>query len=207
MRAASRHRARGTLSPRTAVHRARFCAIALVALLGLPGVTLVGGQANPPVEYQVKAAFLFNFTKFVEWPAEVFLNEKTPITLCVFGHDPFGGALDDIVRGEVIGKREVVVRRVNELPGLNPCQLIFVGNTEDKRLSDLLNSLRGTSALVVGETEGDAEAGVVIQFFSEGNKLRFAVNVDAMQRAKLSVSSKLLLLAKIVHDGSHPSKN
>jgi hypothetical protein len=178
-----------------------------VALLGVPGASLIWGQASPPVEYQVKAAFLLNFAKFIEWPAEAFLNEKTPITLCVFGHDPFGGALDEIVRGETISNREVLVRRINELPGLNSCQLIFVGNKEDKRLSELLNSLRGASVLVVGETEGDAEAGMVIQFFSEGNKLRFAVNVDAMQRAKLSVSSKLLALAKIVHDGGHPKGN
>lgn len=207
MRATCRRRGGVTPSPGTAVSRAWFCAIALVALLGVPGGTLIWGQASPPVEYQVKAAFLFSFAKFVEWPAEAFLNEKTPITLCVFGHDPFGGALDEIVRGEAINHREVLVRRINELPGLNSCQLIFVGNREDKRLSELLNSLRGASVLLVGETEGDAEAGMVIQFFSEGNQLRFAVNVDAMQRTKLSVSSKLLALAKIVHNGGHPKGN
>jgi hypothetical protein len=184
-----------------------FCALALAMLLCHAVATAAWAQTNPSVEYQVKAAFLFNFAKFVEWPAEAFLNEQTPITLCVFGHDPFGGALDEIARGEAINNREVLVRRINELPGLNSCQLIFVGNKEDKRLSELLNSLRGRSALVVGETGGDAEAGVVIQFFSEGNKVRFAVNVDAMQRAKLRVSSKLLALAKIVHDGGHPKGN
>jgi hypothetical protein len=109
MRAASWHPRRGTLLRVTAVGRSGLRAIALVALLGVPGATLLGGQASPPVEYQVKAAFLFNFAKFVRWPAEVFLNETTPLTLCVFGHDPFGGALDEIVRGEVINNREVLV--------------------------------------------------------------------------------------------------
>lgn len=180
-----------------------FCALVFATLLSQAAATSTWAQTNPLGEYQVKAAFLFNFAKFVEWPAEAFLSEKTPITLCVFGQDPFGGALDEIVRGEAINNREVLVRRVNDLPGLNSCHLIFVGNKEDKRLTELLNSVGGKSALVVGETEGDAEAGVVIQFFSESNKVRFSVNVDAMRRAKLNVSSKLLALARIVHDQDH----
>jgi YfiR/HmsC-like len=191
----------------TAVGRSRFGALVLVTAVGVPRATPVWGQTSTPVEYQVKAAFLFNFAKFVEWPTGAFLSETTPISLCVFGQDPFGGALDEIARGEAIHNREIVVRRTNELPSMNSCQLIFVGNKEHKRLSELLNAVRGVSTLVVGETEGDAEAGTVIQFFSEGRQLRFAVNVDAMQRAKLSFSSKLLALAKIVHDGGHPREN
>ena len=190
----------------TAVGRSRFGALVLVAVLGVLRATPVWAQTSTPVEYQVKAAFLFNFAKFVEWPPGAFLSETTPITLCVFGQDPFGGVLEEIARGEAIQNREVLIRQTNELPSLNACQLIFVGNKEHKRLSELLNTVRGVSTLVVGETEGDAEAGAVIQFFSEGGQLRFAVNVDAMQRAKVSFSSKLLALAKIVHDG-HPREN
>jgi hypothetical protein len=86
---------------------------------------------------------------------------------------------------------------------LKPCQLVFVNSAEDKLLSEILNSLKGTSALVVGESEGFAERGGEIQFFLEDNKLRFAINVDAIHRARLTVSSKLLALAKIVHDQDH----
>ena len=104
----------------------------------------------------------------------------------MFGQDPFGGVLEEIARGEAILQNREVLDTADQRAAkfLNACQLIFVGNKEHKRLSELLNTVRGVSTLVVGETEGDAEAGAVIQFFSEGGQLRFAVNVDAMQRAK-----------------------
>jgi hypothetical protein len=117
----------------------------------------------------------------------------------VFGHDPFGSVLDEIIQGKTINNRALLARRTNELPDLKPCQLVFVDKEADKGLSDVLNSLKGTSALVVGESEGFAERGGGIQFFLEDNKLRFAINVDAVQRARLTVSSKLLALARIVH--------
>lgn len=190
------------------VHPGRpFCSIALAALLSLAAVTPARGQANPSVEYQVKAAFLLNFVKFVEWPSDAFQSEKAPIILCVFRHDPFGSTLDEIIRGKTINNREVSVRRINELQDLKACQMVFVSSGEDKRLSEILNSLRGTSALVVGEGEDFAKRGGGIQFFLEDNKLRFAVNVDALQKARLSVSSRLLALARIVHDSGHPEIN
>jgi hypothetical protein len=187
--------------------RAKFCATALAALLSLADATPTWAQASPSVEYQVKAAFLLNFAKFIEWPPNVFLGGKTPIAVCIFRYDPFGSALDDIIRGKNINNRELLARRINELPDLKSCQLVFVSKTEDKHLSEVLNSLSGARALVVGESEGFAERGGGVQFFLEDNKLRFAVNVDAVQRARLIVSSKLLALARIVHDQGHPKGN
>jgi hypothetical protein len=122
----------------------------------------------------------------------------------VFKHDPFGTALDEVIRGKTINNRAILARRINELPDLKPCQLVFVNSAEDKLLSEILNSLKGTSALVVGEGDGFAERGGGIQFFLEDNKLRFAINVDAVQRARLNVSSKLLALARIVHSRESP---
>jgi len=90
----------------------QFHAIALATLLSLAAATPTRAQANPSVEYQVKAAFLFNFAKFVDWPPGAFQSEKAPITLCVFRHDPFGGALDEIIRGKTINNREVLARRI-----------------------------------------------------------------------------------------------
>ena len=164
-------------------------------------------ESNPSVEYQVKAAFLFNFAKFVDWPPEAFQSEKAPIALCVFRQDPFGGALDQIIRGKTINNREILARQINKLPDLKACQLVFVSAREDKLLSEILNSLKGASALVVGESEGFADRGGAVQFFLEDNKLRFAVNVDAVQRARLTVSAKLLALARIVHDQGHRKGN
>ncbi|MHB8486484.1 MAG: YfiR family protein [Candidatus Acidiferrales bacterium] len=164
-------------------------------------------QANSPVEYQVKAAFLLNFTKFVDWPPDTFQNGRSPITVCVFGYDPFGNALDEIIRGKNINNHELLARRINELPDLKGCQLVFVSEREEKRLPEILNNLKGVSALVVGESENFAERGGEIQFYLENNRMRFAINVDAVQRAHLTVSSKLLALARIVHDPGHPKGN
>ena len=184
-----------------------FCAMALAALLSLAAAAPTRGQDNPSTEYQVKAAFVFNFAKFVEWPVDTFKSENDPIVFCVFRHDPFGSALDEIIRGKAINNRAVLARRITELPDLKSCQLVFVSSVDYGHLSEVLKSLKGTSALVVGESEGFAERGGGIEFFQEDKKLRFAINVDAIQRARLTVSSKLLALARIVHDQVHPRGN
>jgi len=178
-----------------------------VAFFTLAVANPIRPQEAPSVEYQLKAAFLFNFVKFVVWPPDVFPSDKTPLTLCVFRDDPFGGSLDEVIRGKTINSRELLARRVNELSNLKTCQLVFVSQKEEKQLPEILNSLKGASALVVGEGGDFAESGGAVQFFLENNKLRFAVNVDAIQRARLQASSKLLALAKIVHDSTHAKGN
>lgn len=193
-----------TIPLRTTYSLVKFCATVLAALLSLAAASSIRAQAGTSVEYQIKAAFLFNFAKFVDWPPDAFPSDKAPITLCMFRHDPFGSSLDEIIQGKTINNRAILARRTNELPDLKPCQLVFVDKEADKGLSDVLNSLKGTSALVVGESEGFAERGGGIQFFLEDNKLRFAINVDAIQRARLNVSSKLLALARIVHSRENP---
>jgi hypothetical protein len=199
-----RHRERATKTLRAAHCVLQFCALGLAAFLTFAAVIPTWAQANSSVEYQVKAAFLLNFAKFIEWPPNAFPSEKTPITVCVFGYDPFGNILDEIIRGKNINNHELLARRINELPDLKGCQLVFAGEREEKRLPEILNSLKGTNVLLVGESEDFAERGGGIQFYLENNRMRFAVNVDAVQRAHLTVSSKLLALAKIVHDPKHP---
>jgi len=172
----------------------------LALLTGMMSAMRCGAQVNPSAEYQVKAAFLYNFVKFVEWPPEAFQNEKSPITLCVFRYDPFGSALDEVIAGQTLKNRQLLARRINKPQDLKACQLVFVSGKEDKRLPEILESLKGASALVVGEGENFAVHRGGIQFFIENKQLRFAINVDAIQRSRLTVSSKLLAMAKIVHD-------
>ncbi len=187
-------------TPQQARCRVQACALALAIML-YPAIATPGSaQVATSVEYQVKAAFLLNFVKFIEWPTDAFQGDKAPITLCVFGHDPFGSALDNTLREKTVDNREVLARRMKEVPDLKSCQIVFVGVSDDKRLPEILDSLKGTSALVVGETESFAERGGSIQFFLDDNRLRFAVNVDAVKRERVNVSSKLLALARIVHD-------
>lgn len=196
--------ARRTRLLRAASWGVQFLALGLGALLTLAGAALTRAQAGTSVEYQVKAVFLYNFLQFVEWPPDAFQNETAPINLCVFLHDPFGGALDEILREKTIKNRQLVARRVREVRDLRMCQLVFAGDRDNKGLPDILKGLIGTSALLVGESEEFAERGGGIQFYMEANKVRFSVNVDAVQRARLMVSSKLLALARIVHDDQRP---
>lgn len=186
-----------------AARREVFILVLLVFSIATPGSKTLA-QTKDPTEYEIKAAFLLNFAKFVEWPAEAFANDVAPISLCVVRYDPFGSALDDTIRGKLINNRQLLARRINELPELKACQMVFVSEREEKRLPEILTSVKGSNALVVGESEDFAERGGSVQFYLENSRLRFAVNVDAVQRARLTVSSKLLTLAKIVHDPIHP---
>ena len=186
-----------------------FLSRAFVAA-ALAGVMFAGSSARSeaqtsagPTEYELKGAFLLNFARFIEWPPEAFPSDKTAFSICVFGADPFGAALDEIARGKTINSRELIIRRLIKPAEVRTCQLVFVGDADSKRLPELLEVLKGTSALVVGEIDGFAQRGGGMQFFLENGKVRFLVNVDAVQRAGLKVSSKLLALAQIVHDETH----
>ena len=163
----------------------------------------LAAAADSPSEYQLKAAFLLNFAKFVEWPASAFPNNRSSINLCVIGDDPFGSALDQIIIGKKIDGRDISALRKRRQEDLRTCQMVFVSRSEEKFLPEILNSLKSVTALVVGESPDFAAHGGDIQFYMDDNKVRFCVNVDAVQRAHLIVSAKLLALAVIVHDDSH----
>jgi len=178
-----------------------LCALAVVLLGGIQGLS---GQSSGPGEYDVKASFIYNFTKFIEWPASTFPDAKAPITISVLGENPFGTTLDEIVRGNTINSRTLVIRRIRKLEEIKGSQVLFISGSEDKRLPEILSSVKDTDVLVIGEAEGFANHGGTIQFFLEQGKVRFSINIDAIQRTHLSVSAKLLALAKIVHDGSRP---
>jgi len=170
-------------------------AFALAALLWPP---CVSGQGTS--EYQVKAAFLFNFGKFVEWPQASYASAKSPFSICVLGEDPFGAALDQTLHGKVIADRQVSVLRTKDAASAQHCQIVFVSSSEKSHLATTFASFRGSNALLVGETDGFAASGGAIQFTLEDNHIRFAINPDAIRRAGLQVSSQLLALAKIVRD-------
>lgn len=157
-------------------------------------------------EYQVKAAFLFNFGKFVQWPDGSFAGPEAPFQVCVLGEDPFGPALDDTLRGKTIANHAVVVARIKDVSGARRCHVLFVSSSEQPRLAAIFAAERMSKTLVVGETEGFAASGGAIQFTLEEKHVRFAINPDAIQRSGLQVSSRLLALANIVHDGARAGK-
>ena len=157
-------------------------------------------------EYAVKAAFLFNFAKFVKWPAEADPNEESTIPICVLGADPFGPALDSI-DGKVVSGRRVEVRRMKRLEPLEACRILFICKSEQERLHKILRTLKDTNVLTVGDMEGFAQIGGVINLIVVQGKVRFEINVDAAQQAGLKVSSQLLKLARIVSNESSEEKN
>ena len=155
---------------------------------------------NAPTEYQVKAAFLFNFGKFIEWPTSSFASPDASFQVCVVGEDPFGSALDDLMRGKRIAHHAVGVERIKNLASARRCQLLFVSATEKRQLPAILGAVRGSPVLLVGDADGFAASGGAIQFLMEQNHVRFAINPDAVRRAGLQISSRLLALATIVRD-------
>lgn len=163
---------------------------ALLLALLLPGLA----AAQTP-EYDLKAAFLFNFAKFVEWPPAAFAGESEPLAICIYGKDPFGSTLDALVQGESVGGRSLVVQRPDSLDGLEECHVLFVSSSEKGRLEEVLARVDGEPVLTVGDTEGFLRAGGIINFVLEGSKVRFLIDQEAAERSGLRISSKLMRLA------------
>lgn len=169
--------------------------MALLRLLAL--VFLLPAVAAAQVtEYGLKAAFLFNFVKFVEWPPQAFASDRAPVTLCVFGQDPFGRTLEEVIQGERLGERSLVIRRPG-LEELDGCHILFVSRSEAERFGTVLSKVGGRPVLTVADTDGFLQAGGAINFVLEGNKVRFLINQKAAERNGLRISSRLLRLAMI----------
>jgi hypothetical protein len=180
--------------------------VALMAAAPARVLAADGGADQAPTEYQVKAAFLYNFARFVEWPPRVFASSSAPLGVCVLGDDPFGEALDRAVLGKTLSDRALKVRRGKKLQELGGCEIMFISASERSRLPEILSELRYASVLTVGETEDFAARGGGVQFTLEDNHVHFIINVDATERAGLKLSSKLLSLAHVVHEDSARKK-
>lgn len=173
----------------------------------LLATSLISIQAGPvPAqsvrpEYEVKAEFLSLFAQFVKWPPEAFHDTNAPLVIGVLGNDPFGEALDKAVKKEdAVGGRKLVVQRSRDVRELKACHVLFVSTSEKGRLDQILSVVTGSGGgvLTVGETDGFARRGGIINLFLQDNKVRFEINTDAANRSGLKISSQLLSLAKIV---------
>ena len=151
----------------------------------------------------MKAAFLFHFAQLVDWPAPSPGEENRPLTLCTLGQDPFGGDLETTLQGKSIGTHRVQIRHVRQPQDVPGCQVVFISGRDRKQVVSLLASLKNDAVLTVGESDDFVKQGGMIGFCMDSDKVRFDVNVDAAARAKLKISSRLLLLAKSVI-GNHP---
>jgi len=156
------------------------------------------GETPAVDEYQVKAAFLYNFAKFVEWPAGTFATSGQPIAICIAGQNPFGSTLEGMVRDKTVGDRTFVVRRLADPQSAGPCQILFIGGGERKRSRPWLEQTKNAAILSVGESDDFTASGGVVNFKLDGTRVRIQVCLEAADRAKLRISSKLLSLAEII---------
>jgi len=149
-------------------------------------------------EYQVKAAFLYTFAKFVEWPPQAFSSPSAAMTICVLGEDPFGSFLDDAVKGKTVGDRPLAVYRLTDLPTGHECKILFIATSERRRIPALLAAMATPGVLTVGDTAEFASEGGVIGLTLDGERIRLSVNLAAAERAKVRISSRVLSLATII---------
>jgi hypothetical protein len=177
----------------------RWTGLAAVAVAGfILGFPAMNAQGPKPTEYQVKAVYLFNFGRFVEWPSNEATRKGQPFAVCVLGQDPFGPALDAVLAGEIIDRAPVVAKRIPKPEEAVHCRVLFISSSEDGQLRDVLAALDKTSVLTVSDMPQFAKRGGMVQFLLDGNKVRFEVNQAATQRVGLSLSSDLLKLAMAI---------
>jgi hypothetical protein len=177
------------------------CTIAAVVYLLFTWSSALGQQK--PSEYQVEAAYLYNFGRFVEWPAKG-TNAPGSFTICVLGEDPFGQALDAALAGEAIGNQRVIARRISSPQMSVDCQILFISSSEANRLNKIIEALNKSPVLTVSNIPQFSERRGMIQFVLEENRIRFEVNLTATQRAGLTLSSDLLKVATVVRKNPQP---
>ncbi len=174
----------------------------LVAILvGAPGLA---AQDRTPLEYQVKAAYLLNFTRYVQWPAHLAPSESLPVSICVLGQDPFGPDLDAAVLGKTSHGHPVLVRRVDSVQGASGCHIVFVTRETWRDRRETILTLTSRGVLTVGDSEEFARGGGVIGFVLTNETVRFVVNLKARERSGLVISSRVLALATGLFEADGP---
>ena len=167
-------------------------------------VSWCGGAwpASAVEEYQVKAAYLFNFGQFVEWPDQSYDSPGAPFVIGVVGEDPFGQTLDELIEGESLGGHPLVIKRFRRAKDISACNILFIGRSETARLGETIKALKGGNVLTVTDIMGAERQGVIIVLFNEKNRIRMRINVAAAKASNLTISSNLLRPAEVVgNDG------
>ena len=176
---------------------AYFLISGLWLLLFCPGPNVAHAQTVSH-EYPLKAVFLLNFTQFTDWPTNAFEETNAPFVIGVLGSDPFGALLDDAVRDEQVNGRKIIVKRFLRVEDIKTCHILFISQSEARRLDKIVTDLKGRPVLTVSEIEGSDAHGVCVRFLTENNKIRLRINTDSLKDAGLTMSSQLLRLAEIV---------
>jgi hypothetical protein len=173
-----------------------WCATACAALVAVGLAAEALAQSERFREAEVKAAYLYKFAYFVDWPEGSFANARTPITIGVLGQDPFGATLDKLVEGVIVQGRSFQVRRFPQLGALGPCHILFVAASERERWGAIQENLKSAPVLTVADFSGFAQRGGIINFVIEGQAVRFQINQRAAERVGLKIRALLLKLGR-----------
>jgi hypothetical protein len=179
--------------------RTVLCALLLIAAgwVVLPGGISIA-EEPPPSEYQVKAAFLINFPKYVDWPAEAFAEVNSPIVIAVLGETKVTGEIQKAIAGRTVNGRKIVLKRLASGQESGVCHILFVSAAEQQRSPNLLAKLNDANILTVGESDDFLERGGIINLARRDQKIALEVNLTGADKARIKVSSKLLGVASIV---------
>ena len=160
---------------------------------------LLYGQ-KPAPEYQVKAAFLYNFTRFIDWPTTAFRSPTSPFVIGIIGDDPFGGYINSTVKGEKVNNHPIIVQRYDNIQDVTDCHMLFISSPATARVKDIVRAIGRRGILTVSDMENFTRHGGMVNFYKENSKIRFEVNVASSRSAQLDISSKLLTVARITAD-------
>jgi YfiR/HmsC-like len=177
--------------------QAGFFIFSLWLLLFCLGLNVACGQTVSR-EYPLKAVFLLNFAQFTDWPTNAFDTPDSPFVIGVLGDDPFGAVLDDAVRDEMVNGRKFIVERCHRVEDSKTCHILFISQSETRRLDKIVAELKERPILTVSDIDGSAYRGVCVRFITENNKIRLRINTDSLEEANLTMSSKLLRVAEII---------
>jgi hypothetical protein len=171
----------------------------LLAAFFAAGVT-GASRAEPagPSEYALKAVNIYKFLKFTDWPETAFASSNAPIRIGVLGDDAFGAMVEKVMANESIHDRPVVVRPAKKIEEMTDCHVIFVGKSEKPQTGHIVSVCENLPVLILGESDGFAEAGGIVNFYLQDKSVRFEVNLEAMRKHSLKIDSSLLDIGKIV---------
>ena len=178
--------------------RRAWSVLAVAVVLAVWGLTSVAQPTG--TEYEFKAAYLYKFANFVEWPDKSFSEPRAPITIGILGRDPFGELLDKLVKGETVNGRLFVVKRFDQPADLDSCHILFVPASEKKRWPAIREKIKDKAVLTVGDFDEFARSGGIINFVLFRNTVQFEINGEAAERAGLKISSKLLRLGRPISE-------
>ena len=178
-------------------------ATGLATLLGFalawasPGTAFAQGRS---IEYAVKAAYLYKFAPYVEWPPSAFASASSPFQVCILGRDPFGASLDQAVSGQRVDEHRVVVRRLDRVDVASGCHVLYLGASPNQTTAEALRAIRGSPILTVADNSRDG--GAIIRFVVKDNRVRFEIDTAAAAANRVTISSKLLGMAMTVRAGT-----